>query len=49
MLNRLTLEAEAWAEAGTQKIGESIPPRLPAFARRQAADERDALMLRKAG
>lgn len=49
MLNRLTLEAEAWAESGTQKVGEAVPLRLPAFARRQGAADRDALLHRKAG
>ncbi len=33
MLNRLTCEAEAWAEAGTAKIGESVPPRRPSWAK----------------
>ncbi len=49
MLNRLTLEAEAWAEAGTPKIGEAVPPRTPAFARQLAAVERDVRWQRKAG
>lgn len=29
LLNRLTLEAEAWAEAGTHKIGETAAMRIP--------------------
>jgi lysophospholipid acyltransferase (LPLAT)-like uncharacterized protein len=33
MLNRLTLEAEAWADSGTQKIGEQIAPRKPAWSK----------------
>ena len=48
MLNRLTLEAEAWADAGTPKIGEAVPPRLPAFARRLNAEARDNQIQRKA-
>ena len=36
-LNRLTVEAEAWAEAGTQKVDEQPALRLPGASRRQAA------------
>ena len=37
MLNRLTHEAEAWAEAGTQKLDERIALRRPSSGRRAAA------------
>src|SRR5690349_39495 len=33
MLNRLTLEAEAWAEAGTGKLNETVAERKPAWCR----------------
>jgi lysophospholipid acyltransferase (LPLAT)-like uncharacterized protein len=36
-LNRLTHEAEAWAEAGTQKVEEQVALRLPSASRQQAA------------
>jgi len=33
MLNRLTLEAEAWAEAGTAKVDEAVVGRDPAWSK----------------
>jgi lysophospholipid acyltransferase (LPLAT)-like uncharacterized protein len=37
VLNRLTVEAEAWAEAGTQKVDEVVALRIPGASRREAA------------
>ncbi|HEY4308623.1 MAG TPA: lysophospholipid acyltransferase family protein [Pirellulales bacterium] len=37
MLNRLTLEAEAWAEAGTRKVNEYVPRRERAGVGRETA------------
>jgi lysophospholipid acyltransferase (LPLAT)-like uncharacterized protein len=34
LLNRLTAEAEAWAEAGTSKVGEMIPRPKPGWLKR---------------
>jgi len=34
LLNHLTCEAEAWAAAGTPKIDEVVPQRLPAWSKR---------------
>jgi hypothetical protein len=33
LLNRLTLEAEAWAHAGTPKAGEFVPRPQPAWSK----------------
>lgn len=38
MLNRLTLEAEAWAEAGTRKVNEYVPRRERAGVGRDTAE-----------
>lgn len=43
MLNRLTLEAEAWAEAGTRKLAELPLARQAAPLRRQRIDREHAL------
>jgi len=42
LLNRLTSEAEAWAEAGTPKIDEVVPLRAPSWLKR---NKRQALEL----
>lgn len=33
MLNRLTCEAEAWADAGTAKVDEKVALRKPAWSK----------------
>ncbi|HEX3727549.1 MAG TPA: lysophospholipid acyltransferase family protein, partial [Pirellulales bacterium] len=55
LMNRLTCEAEAWAEAGTPKIGQQVPLRKPGWRQAQHVKEktdrerRDVLSRESAG
>jgi lysophospholipid acyltransferase (LPLAT)-like uncharacterized protein len=49
MLNRLTCEAEAWAEAGNGKVNEIVALRKPAWCRLHREELAEEAQLRQAG